>query len=200
MRCHNAEPMNATLVRIFDAARPYLSTRSNEEHTRIAFDFAVRLLDQEEGNPNVVLPAVILHDVGWKSIPEDLQLAAFGPGKIDANLNRLHELEGARIARSILETERHPPHLIDEITEIILEHDSRPEPLSQNDAIVKDSDKLWRYSQRGLAVDVQRFGLNTSRYLSSLRKKIDEWFHTPTARRIATEELRLREKSPGVKD
>ena len=192
--------MTPTLHRIFESARPYLSTRDNEEHTRIAFDFAVRLLDQEEGNPNVVLPAVILHDVGWKSIPEDLQLTAFGPGKKDANLNRLHELEGARIARSILETARYPLHLIDEITEIILEHDSRSQPLSQNDAIVKDSDKLWRYSKRGVVVDVQRFGLDTSRYLASLRKRIDEWFHTATARRIAAEELRLREQSLGIKD
>ena len=187
--------MNETLLKIFDLARGFLDTRGNEEHTRIAFEFADRLLRQEGGDPDVVLPAIILHDVGWKSIPEELQLTAFGPYQKDKELNRVHEREGARIAGEILETLSYPPHLVGEITAIVLGHDSRQTAMSVNDAIVKDADKLWRYSDHGFHLNVRRFGMTVLQYLDRLQSKIDDWFLTPTGKHIAAEELRLREQS-----
>jgi len=151
--------MDETLLKIFDLARPFLDTRANEEHTRIAFEFAIRLLREESGDPAVVLPAIILHDVGWKCVPAELHLTAFGPYLKDPELNRVHEREGARIAGDILEAVSYPQHLVGEITAIVLEHDSRQEPLSLNDALVKDSDKLWRYSGHGVVINAGRFGM-----------------------------------------
>jgi hypothetical protein len=41
---------------------------------------ALQLLDHyPAADESVVLPAVILHDVGWKMIPAQEQLTAFGP-------------------------------------------------------------------------------------------------------------------------
>ena len=74
--------MDELFLRVFQVASPFLDTRENEEHTRIAYGFAARLLLVEGGDPQVALPAIILHDVGWKSIPEELQLTAFGPGEV----------------------------------------------------------------------------------------------------------------------
>ncbi|MFH1115010.1 MAG: HD domain-containing protein [Pseudomonadota bacterium] len=175
-------------VKLFEIARPFLDTRDNENHTRIAYEFAVRLLDEEGGDPDVILPAVILHDVGWKCVPEDLQLTAFGPGKIDAALNRIHETEGARIARELLEKVDYPAPLIDEIAQIVEGHDSVKQPHSLNDAVVKDADKLCRYTEIGFDTDSGRFGIEASDYLAILSGLLDEWFHTPTAKRIAREE------------
>lgn len=189
--------MNETYLILFDLARPFLDTRENEQHTRIAYEFAERLLREEGGDPEVVLPAIILHDVGWKCVPEDLQITAFGPGEKDMDLNRVHEVEGARIAEDLLNRAGYPPDLIIEIREIVLGHDSRVEPLSLNDAIVKDSDKLWRYSEHGFRTNVKRFGLPVPRYLIRLRTKLDEWFLTKTARRLAREEERQRTLSYG---
>lgn len=181
--------MNDEYVKLFEIARPFLDTRDNENHTRIAYEFAVRLLNEEGGDPAVILPAVILHDVGWKCVPEDLQLTAFGPGKIDAALNRIHETEGARIARELLEKVDYPAPLIDEIAQIVEGHDSVKQPRSLNDAVVKDADKLWRYTEIGFDTDSGRFGIEASDYLAILRALLDEWFHTPTAKRIAREEF-----------
>ncbi|GAB6909780.1 HD domain protein [Desulfosarcina cetonica] len=180
---------------IFDLAMPFLDTRENKTHTRISCRFAERLLKKEGGDPHVVYPALILHDVGWKCIPEDLQLSAFGPGDKDMKLNRIHEIEGARIARDILEQVRYPQHLIKEITDIIIGHDSRKIAISINDAVVKDADKLWRYSEDGARINALRFALSFSQNLDRLRKKLDEWFITRTGLTIAKEELRLRESS-----
>jgi len=183
---------------IYRLARPYLQTRDNELHTRIAYSFALRLLDAEGGDPEVVLPAVILHDVGWWTVPEELHLKAFGPGENDMAINRRHEVEGARIAGEILEKVAWRPQRREEIVSIILGHDSRKEPLSLNDALVKDADKLWRFSPEALEVDPKRFGIDPGVHTVWLGHQIAKWFLTETGRKLALEEQRSRAIDFGV--
>lgn len=181
--------MDRMHIRLFELASPFLDTRENGEHTRISYEFAGRLLGEEEGDPEVVFPAIILHDVGWKCIPEELQLTAFGPGKKDMRLNRVHEVEGAKIAGRILAELHYPAPLIEEITEIILGHDSRKQAISKSDAVVKDSDKLWRYSDHAMRTNTERFGLTFRQNLERLGKTLDDWFFTAAARRMAAQRL-----------
>lgn len=190
--------MKERFPEIFRLAEPYLQTRDNELHTRIAYSFALKLLDAEGGDPEVVLPAVMLHDLGWMTIPEDLQLKAFGPRENDMELNRRHEVEGARIAGEILEQVGYDPKRREEIVNIILGHDSRKEPLSLNDAVVKDSDKLWRFSKEALEVDPKRFGIDPGVHTVWLGQQIAKWFLTETAKRLALEEQRARAINFGV--
>jgi len=192
--------MDQMFLKIFHLASPYLDTRENAEHTRIACEFAIRLLHEEGGDAHVVLPAVILHDVGWKSIPEELQITAFGPGKRDTALNRVHEREGARIADEILRAVEYPRLLTAEIIAIVSGHDSMQEAISLNDAIVKDSDKLWRYTEHGVSLGVKRYAMSRSQYVQRLRKKRQVWFLTRAAERIATEELQSRERGQDLKE
>ncbi len=187
--------MEGKYLEVFNKARPYLEIRDNIIHTEVAYAYAVQLLAAEGGDEEVVLPAVILHDVGWHFVPEELHLKAFGPHKPDLKLNRIHEVEGARKAREILEELGYDPVLIDEIAEIVLGHDSRREALSLNDAIVKDSDRLWRYSEQGLEIDPKRFGINQGVHAEWLKHCIDKWFYTETARTIAIREQRERAKT-----
>ncbi|MCL6639551.1 MAG: phosphohydrolase, partial [Firmicutes bacterium] len=65
--------------KIYELARPFLNTRKNDVHIEISLDYALKLLEAESGDPDVVIPAVILHDLGWWSVPEEMQLKAFGP-------------------------------------------------------------------------------------------------------------------------
>jgi HD superfamily phosphodiesterase len=184
-------------LKIFNLAGPYLDTRDNDIHTRVAYSFALKLLGAEGGDERVVIPAVLLHDLGWKMIPEELHLKAFGPGKLDLEVNRIHEVEGARIAREILESVNYDPDLIEEIVTIISGHDSRRQAQSLNDAIVKDSDKLWRFSKEALVVDPKRFGVDPAARVEWLKRQIDGWFLTETAKKLAKEEHRLRAISLG---
>jgi hypothetical protein len=71
--------MKRIYQRIFEHAKPCLRTRQNLIHTRIVLRYALKLLEEEKGNEEVVIPAVLLHDVGWDTIPEHLHLTAFGP-------------------------------------------------------------------------------------------------------------------------
>ena len=175
---------------IFDRARPYLDTRSNDVHTSIAFRLALQLLAYyPEADESVVLPAVILHDVGWKMIPEEVQLTAFGPNMSNADLRRQHEKEGACIAGDILSKLNYDPKKAEEIMAIIDGHDSREAPLSLNDKLVKDADKLWRFTPEGVEIDHRRFGFVRKVYLVWLEKQIDGWMNTPEARQIARQQL-----------
>lgn len=147
--------------RMWEQAAPYLAVRSNDHHSLHAFGLASALLQYyPDADPEVVLPAILLHDTGWSCVPAAEVLEAIAPGDGRQDLVLRHEKAGARIAREILEDLEHPASLIDEITAIIDGHDSRPTALSINDAIVKDADKIWRVTPGGLDIIMDWFGLN----------------------------------------
>jgi hypothetical protein len=176
--------------KIYNKAEVYWDTRRNDIHLPLAYDFAKQLLAHyPEADEAVVLPAILLHDVGWKMVPEEKQLNAFGPKATDKASNRLHEVEGVRIASEILASLNYDPTKTEEILTIIDGHDSRLEALSLNDKLVKDADKLWRFSPTGVDIDHRRFGIELAAYLDYLSHKIEEWMFTPEAREMAQAEL-----------
>jgi hypothetical protein len=179
---------------IWELARPYLNTRKNDVHTEISTDFAQKLLLREGGEEDIVIPAIILHDVGWKKVPEDIQPKAFGPKASMPEWNRVHEVEGAGIAGDILRKVNYPENKILEIQDIIKGHDSRKEPISLNDSVVKDADKLWRYSQIAVQINQKRFGLTVEQGIERLRRNLEPWFLTESGKRMATEEIEKRTK------
>jgi hypothetical protein len=188
--------MNGIYLKIYNLAKPYLNTRDNDVHTKICYSFAVRLINAEGGQRQIVFPAIILHDVGWSQIPQELHNRAFGPGESkDMRINRIHEVEGAKIAKKLLRVVGYDEILIEQITKIILGHDSREEPLSLDDAIVKDSDKLWRFSEIGMKISMKRFGLDVASYTSYIEDHMHKWFLTESGRQLAKQELRLRSTS-----
>lgn len=182
---------------ILRLARPYLQTRYNDVHTEMSMQLAYELLRTEGGQESIVIPAVILHDVGWHKIPAALHLKAFGPNATSPALNRNHEIEGVKIARKILSEVDYDKKKIAEILKIIDGHDSRKESVSLNDSLVKDADKLWRYTRTGFDIDNERFGESHFEGLNRLRKYLPRWFFTDTAYQRAKKELQQRERDAG---
>ena len=180
--------------RIWELAAPYLDTRKNDIHTEVSTGFAQRLLAEEGGDEDIVIPAIILHDVGWKKVPEDIQLKAFGPKTSMPEWNRVHEVEGAGIAGEILRKVNYPEDKSLEIQEIIQGHDSRKAAISRNDSIVKDADKLWRYTETAIRGIQMGFGLTFKACIERLRKNLEPWFLTKSGKRMAAEELEKRLK------
>lgn len=171
---------------ILEKAKSYLDTRQNDIHTDVSYEYALMLLSfYPEADADVVLPAVILHDVGWKMVPENEQLNAFGPNMNNKELQRLHEVEGARIAGEILRSLNYDPGKIVEVQSYIEGHDTRRKALSLNDAIMKDADKLWRYSPVGVSVDHSRFKMDRDDYITMVERLIDRWFFTDKAKEMA---------------
>ena len=73
---------------IFQKADPYLRTRHNKIHTFISYRYAVYLLSVEGGVPSVVIPSILLHDVGWSTVSEERELLGFGPIVNEPHLRR----------------------------------------------------------------------------------------------------------------
>ena len=99
-----------------------------------------------------------------------------------------------KIAQEILQQLKYDSSKTEKILEIIDGHDSRQKPLSLNDMIVKDADKIWRYTKSGFYIDIDRFGESHGEGLDRLRSNLSEWFFTVTARKLAAEKLSNREK------
>lgn len=178
---------------IFRSALPFLETRKNKPHTYLAYQYALDLLKHETGRPEIVEPAVILHDVGWSTISETEQLTAFGPIVKNSSLQRKHEIEGVAIAERILSNLNWEQHLMSKILDIIDGHDTTRQARSLEDAIVKDADKLWRVSKIGFQTDAQRFKTQPVSYIKYLREAAHGWFLTGRGRKIALAELQMRE-------
>lgn len=175
--------------KIFELAKPYLNTRKNDVHIEISCRFAIRLLESEPGDPAVVIPAILCHDLGWSKLSEEQQMKAFGPGEFDHDLGRVHEVEGVKLAQGILREVAYDPEKTAEILEIIEGHDSRLIALSDSDKIVKDADKLWRFAPVGLRIDAERFKLGIMDHAQWLEERIEEWLFTETAKEMALKEL-----------
>jgi HD superfamily phosphodiesterase len=180
---------------LFEMAEPYLTTRGDLLHTQVAHEYALLLIKEEGGDRRIVEPAIILHDVGWSRLdPEEIK-GSFGvraAGETAARINRVHELGGAVIARELLEELEYDPSLIDQIIPIVERHDSGREPKSLEEKLVKDADKLWRFSQVGYRDEMERQKLSPLERYQFLVKNLPSWFFTKTAKEVAERELEKR--------
>ncbi len=147
-------------------AQPFLDVRNNDEHTLVAYGVAKMLLKElPEARESTVLPAILLHDVGWKKVPQELLLDAIGKNPKRPDLVRDHELYGVEIAKGILE--RHRPEGVDveAVLAIIDGHDTTRHAKSLEDAVVKDADKGWRTTQHGMGIIRGWYGWSVAEYI-----------------------------------
>ncbi len=172
--------------RIWQLALPHLNVRDNDVHTIYAYGIA-RALTQlhPQADPEVVLPAVILHDTGWSCVPEDEILEAIAPDGGRPDLVLLHEKEGARIAAKVLAEVGYDPDKIEEILAIIDGHDSRKTAMSLNDALMKDADKLWRLTPHGVDTVMNWFGLTREQAHLLIDSRLHPFLFTDAARTMA---------------
>lgn len=170
---------------LWEAAKPWLDVRSNDVHTLIAWRLAGTLLTLRPGaDEGVVLPAILLHDTGWKKMPQEKLARAVGPKPEFPELQRDHELAGVEIGRDILG--RLALGLDDRaILAIIDGHDTTKEARSPEDAIVKDADKLWRFTPHGVATIGGWFQTPAPDTLAMLEDFVLPSFLTPEARIMA---------------
>ncbi len=192
---------DSVYAEIYRKAEPYLDTRQNDVHVSLSYDFARRLLTHyPNADEEIVLPAIVLHDVGWKMVPEQKQLDAFGPKIKDKKTQRFHETEGVKIAEKILTRLNYDQEKSLEIMSIIDGHDTRQQALSLNDQLVKDADKLCRFTPTGVDIDHTRFGIPRDNYMKWLDTVIDDWLFTPEAKKMALAALTEAKCNSGAKE
>jgi hypothetical protein len=177
---------------IWERAEPYWQTRSNEIHVPESYALARELLDAHpQADPDVVLPAILLHDIGYMVVPTEDHLKGLAGAYRgwEADITRRHEVQGAALAGEILADVGWDPARIPVIQDIVDGHDSRPEAVSLDDALVKDADKLWRYTESAVRICHVWMKLSTDGFMDWVGGEIDTWLFTDAARAIARREL-----------
>jgi hypothetical protein len=175
---------------VWRASEPYMRARKNDVHIPMSFAFALKLLAAyPEADKDIVLLALLLHDVGWWSIDmHDIIEKGFGPNMMQSDVRFLHEKEGVRLSRQVLLQTGWPQSVIDAVGEIIDGHDTRPHARSLNDRVVRDADKLWRFTVTGVAVACDWFKMTPHAYAERLEQQVVT-LETEAARGMAAREL-----------
>jgi HD superfamily phosphodiesterase len=183
---------HAAYEEIYAAAEPYWQTRENHVHVPAAYEICKELLAAfPEADEAIVLPAILLHDVGYMEVPEDEQLQglAGAPTGWSPDVTRRHEIAGARIAGEILRDVGYDAERTRRIQEIVDGHDSRSEALSLEDAIVKDADKVWRFTEDGIRISAGWMEKPHDEFMDYIEARIDEWLLTEPGKAMAHETL-----------
>lgn len=171
---------------LWELAKVHLAVRSNDVHTLYSYALARALIQLiPQADPEVVLPAILLHDTGWSRIPPDEVLEAIAPDGGRREVVLAHEREGAAIAAEVLAAVGHDPVRTAAIVAIIDGHDSRAEALSVDDAIVKDADKLWRLTPHGIDTVMEWFGLTREQAHLIVDSRVHSKLFTDEARIMA---------------
>lgn len=184
-------------TQIWDTALPFQDKRDDAGHAFITLEFAKQLVDLDHGNPDVVLPAIILHDTGWSQLTREDWQVVFSPEATAEDEMRVrikHQDEGVKIAENVLAQVDYPQEYISEILEIISQHDTRKGFISKNEGLVRDADKLWRFSKTGFDADIERFRFEPIYLHDRIFPQIAEegFFYSDTSRDLAYQELARR--------
>lgn len=166
-------------------------TRSNDIHLPISFAFAERLCDAHpEADALVVRVAILLHDTGWARVDEGRILdEAFSGDWRKADVRFEHERHGCDIAREVLPPLGYDDEFVARVTAIIDGHDTRPISSSLEDSLVRDADRLWRFTPAGIALASGWFRLTPAEYCRRLRSEILPELLTDAAVQMAEAEL-----------
>lgn len=182
---------------VFQAAEKYMRVRKNDVHIPISFHYAMRLADAHpDADRLLVGVAIILHDIGWYSIDEeDIFKKGFqSENFMQSDVRYLHESEGVRLAKPLLKDLGYDEEFIDKVCTIIDGHDTRAFAKSPEDEIVRDADKLWRFTQTGVSVACDWFKQTPSQYCDRLRTDIIPVLHLKESKEMALEDLDTTER------
>ncbi len=176
--------------------KPYLDRgrRSDYEHTLRTIGYARQLLKKEEGDEEIVIPALYLHDIGWSKVNYEDWINAKPDQKKYADSVAAHMRHGAEISKQILENLKYDKEKMHAIVSIIAIHDIPEQVFAMEDpsaTMVAEADYLDRYGPESLVRFRSIYG---DRSLSEKHIKeaqpfllagLELWFKTRTARSMA---------------
>ena len=188
--------------RLLERIKPlYQKGRNGDwDHVLRMVKLCKTLLEQKNGDEDIVLPTAYLHDIGWTAVDFSDFNKATPKVKSNSTSFTQHMAQGAVIAGKILSDFEIDPEKIKEIQSIIKVHDLPETVFKMNNisaTLVVEADRLDRYGKTGLARFKTMFGADKLKgvYWEEARQlRLDglkEWFRTKTAiklsRKLATE-------------
>jgi len=183
--------MKGRFEKIWKLTVPYLRRGRRKDfvlHTKGVIKAMELLLKQEKGDKNILIPAAILHDVGWSKVPLNLQMSNIETEKMKAL--KLHLKYAPPIIEEILIKCGYNKNQIKKIIGIVLAHKFK-NPRRLDKRLLIDVDTLSDAFKEQFSSDVKAYK-TTAEELYNFRK--NNKFYTKTARIIFNKELNERRK------
>jgi HD superfamily phosphodiesterase len=181
--------------RIWRLALPYLREGKKKNfvlHTKMVIKGIELLLKKENGNEDILIPAAILHDVGWSRVPIYLQKAKGGLRAKKAQ--ELHLKYSVPIIKKILRIVDFENNTIRKVTETVLSHKFR-NPRILDKKLLIDADTLADVFREQFYTDAKIYNIFPQEFYH-IRK--NNKFYTNTAQQIFQKELKKREQELGL--
>lgn len=173
--------------KIWQLARPYYERGRPMDIAHIEWMMAEAesVCKKESIDDTLLLPLVILHDVGYANVPKD------NPFNLD--LRKTHMAEGEKIAKTILEEMKYPLDKSEKIAHYVSIHDSWAfgNHKAYNEDIVlgvfNDLDFIWMAAPQGFPSLMKILNKNKAEmieYIEKSEKIINRPFATKTTKEL----------------
>ena len=161
--------MEKIYQQILKEALPYYEKGRNGdvEHIKWLVKVVPKYVDESEIDFSLLIPVIILHDVGYAKVPEKND-----PYNLDNR--KLHSEEGAKITEKILRKLNYPQDKIAKIKKFVLHHDDwafgesfKDEPVLK---VFNNFDFIWMTSKKGFQIVRKFLGLNKKEFYQQIPK------------------------------
>jgi hypothetical protein len=183
--------MKEIYERIWELAVPYLKQGKVKDfviHTEGAVKAMKYLLEKEGGDESVLMPAVILHDVGWSKVPVDLQKSENDSDRKEAL--KQHLKYAPLIIDEILTKLGYNKERVHKIIEIVIAHKFQ-DPEDFNKRMLIDADTLSDAFKDQFYNDVKSYGKRPEQTYEFRKKNT---FYSKSAKELFDKELEERRK------
>ena len=189
--------MKEIYQKIWELAKPYYEKGRpmDVDHIEWMIEDALLVCQKENLEDSLLLPLVILHDVGYAEVPKD------NPYNLD--LRKAHMDAGAKIAKKILEKVDYPANKVEKIVYYVSVHDNwalGDKSVYENNpilAVFSELDFIWMATPKGFAAIMEMLNKNKQEMFEYVRSRPEEekiLFSTKTTKKLYGSYLNGRKK------
>ncbi|MFA6296247.1 MAG: HD domain-containing protein [Patescibacteria group bacterium] len=185
-----------TMNQIWILAKPYLEMGTMKNfiiHSKGVLLAMTMLLKKEKGDKEILLPAAILHDVGFSKVSKELQKS--NDKAVKTKVLRQHLEFAPEIIKEILNKVGYNKNDIDEVIQIVIAHKFQ-DPKELDKQLLIDADTLSDVFKEQFYSDAKAYN-KTPQEFYNVRK--DNKFYTKTAKNIFYQELKNRKEEIFIK-
>ena len=171
---------------IWDLAMPYLKKGVMKDfvsHTKYVVKSMEMIIDGEGGDRNILIPAAILHAVGWSKVDPSLQLNDELEKKREGQ--RQHVAFAGEIIEEILSKTDYSKEDTQKIVEIVMAHKFQ-DPEEKKKQMLIDADNLSDTFKEQFDSDVVAYHSTPEQVY---KYRTDNKYYTKTAQKIAGENM-----------
>lgn len=153
------------------------------------------LIEKEGGDPDILILAAMCHDLGWRDVPEALQMPNLSKEDYRKSIEQ-HLEKNPPVTQEVLSKIGYSQDKIDHIIEIILAHKfADPDTLDQEQKMLIDADTLSDVFSEQFYSDAKNYRRTPAEVLEFRSKNT---YFTKTANEIFQRELEERKKEISI--